>query len=326
MSYTRYLCYSVLATGLFLSLSFNNYAQPQDQDYQDQDYVVPRTEYGHPDFQGVWMTNFVTMMERPEGITDLVVPADVAAQLASRIQGGFTSGVTDLEFIWAGEMELAKVRGEYRSSIVTYPEDGKIPWTESGLQLARQLGAEINGGVDGPEQRPVEERCLASMGHPPIRTLPIKLARVIVQNKDHMVFFTEDSAGMRQIRIGNFRPSEQKRRFEGYSVGQWEGETLVVTTTHFRADFPARINIPLPILLGANTTVVERFTRISEGELNYQFTVSDSDYYREPWSGEFSLEPFGDKSYEYGCHEGNYSLPAVLRGGIVTRLDSELVQ
>jgi hypothetical protein len=38
-----------------------------------QQYSVPHTAHGHPDIQGVWKTEFLTMLERPEGIGDLVV-------------------------------------------------------------------------------------------------------------------------------------------------------------------------------------------------------------------------------------------------------------
>jgi hypothetical protein len=37
--------------------------------------------------------------------------------------------------------------------------------------------------------------------------------------------------------------------------------------------------------------------------------------YTQPWSGEFSMTRFEHPLYEYGCHEGDYSLTNALRGG-----------
>jgi hypothetical protein len=49
-------------------------------------------------------------------------------------------------------------------------------------------------------------------------------------------------------------------------------------------------------------------------ELLYQFTVIDPKVYTEPWLGEFSIYPLDGALYEHACHEGNYSLPNILRG------------
>jgi hypothetical protein len=60
--------------------------------------------------------------------------------------------------------------------------------------------------------------------------------------------------------------------------------------------------------------VTERFTRIGEGELLYQFRVDDPVHYTKPWSGEYSFKPAQGGLFEYACHEGNYSVPGILRG------------
>jgi hypothetical protein len=106
------------------------------------------------------------------------------------------------------------------------------------------------------------------------------------------------------------------RSIEGYSVGHWEGETLVVKTTRLRADVPARFGgFGRPLVLSAGTEIEERFTRVSETELVYRYTVKDDALYTRPWSGELSMGLQDTRLYEYGCHEGNYSMPNILRGG-----------
>ena len=102
---------------------------------------------------------------------------------------------------------------------------------------------------------------------------------------------------------------------EGLSVGHWEGDTLVVETTHYSDVNPERATIGRPMLISSSAVVTERFTRTSDSELNYQFSVDDPTYYTEPWRGEFSFTR-EDKNhiYEYACHEGNYSMVGALRG------------
>jgi hypothetical protein len=60
--------------------------------------------------------------------------------------------------------------------------------------------------------------------------------------------------------------------------------------------------------------VTERFTRVGENEIVYQFTVEDSATYTQPWKGEVPLRRTDDLIYEYACHEGNYALPGILAG------------
>ncbi len=66
--------------------------------------------------------------------------------------------------------------------------------------------------------------------------------------------------------------------------------------------------------MGDDTLVTERFTRISENEIVYEFTVSDDELYTQDWRGEMTLRKTEGPIYEYACHEGNYSLPNILAG------------
>lgn len=284
---------------------------------QSTSFVVPRTEFGHPDFQGVWGINFVTMMERPADITSLVVEPTLAKTIARGIQDGFREGNTDPEFLWVGDMELARVNGEFRTSVIIRPDNGRVPFSESGKALAQERTRLDEEGFDGPEQRELSERCLAGLGGPPAAVLPLLLPRAIVQTQNHVVIYLEDVAGLRLIPLNSTPPEKLARSFEGDSRGHWEGDTLVVETNHFRYDYPARALISNYLVLDDDTRVTERFTRISAEEILYQFTVEDDDLYTEPWSGEYPLSWMGRNSYIYECHEGNYSLPGILRGGQV---------
>ena len=93
----------------------------------------------------------------------------------------------------------------------------------------------------------------------------------------------------------------------GDSVGHWEGDTLVVETRHFR-DTPGFTQAT------KNLQVTERFSRIDQDTLLYNFTVEDPSTWAEPFTGEYVWPASPNRIYEYACHEGNYSFGNIMRG------------
>lgn len=276
-------------------------------------YVVPRTEYGQPDFQGVWSTRFNTMLERPPGLP-LVLGPEQAAGFAQAVAQGSQDN-TDPDIDRLGPPVLAVVKGEHRSSVIVYPENGILPYNERGLAESNYHYFKEDFDFDHPEQRPGVERCTESWGSPPMRAFMYQLFHGIVQTKDKIAIVSEENVPLRVIHMdGQSRP-DVIRNFEGHSVGHWEGDTLVVETTHYSQNYPARATVARPMLISSEAKVIERFTRVSEDELFYQYTVDDPTYYTEPWRGEFSFtrDP-ANHIYEYACHEGNYSMIGALRG------------
>lgn len=276
-------------------------------------YAVPRTEHGHPDFQGVWATAFLTLLERPPGVKMLVATPEQAEAVGAMMRKN-TPAVVDPDFQLHDIRRLAMVKGQYRTSIVVDPEDGRMPFTKAGLDLAGML-AKREQSYDHPEERPLVDRCLENLGYAPMRAVPVFLPRLIVQTRDHVAIYSEDAVGLRLIHLRGEPPPDEIRTIQGYSAGRWEQDTLVVRTTHLRADYPARNAIGRPLLLSPRTTITERLTRVSPTELFYQFTVEDDQLYTRPWKGEFSMTRHDVAVYEYGCHEGNYSLTNSLRSG-----------
>ena len=280
---------------------------------QPAQYAVPRTPHGHPDFQGVWATAFLTLLERPPGIATLVVSAEQAESVSALMLKNLPA-VIDPDVQLHDINRLAMVKGQYRTSIIVDPEDGRMPFTKAGLDLAGVM-AKREQSYNHPEERPLVDRCLENLGYAPMRAVPVFLPRMIVQTRDHVVIYSEDAVGMRLIHLGGEPPPGKIRTIQGYSAGRWEDDALVVQTTHLSADYPTRNVIGRPLLLSPRTTITERFTRVSPTELFYQFTVEDDQLYSRPWRGEFSMMRQDGAVYEYGCHEGNYSLTNSLRGG-----------
>jgi hypothetical protein len=277
-------------------------------------YSVPRTEYGHPDFQGVWMLDFLTPLERPDGVQNLILSQEQAIELASADQFQL-SEVADPDDYIIGATSLGLVQGEYRSSVIVQPEDGKIPFSNAGSALEDKITSSYYYLFDHVEQRPPAERCIGGSVNPPIRPPPFVLPFQIFQTEEHVVIYTEDASGVRIINLSDTQRPQALTSTNGNSIAKWQGDTLTINTSHFSNGNPGRENAGRTVLVGENTRVMERFTRVSESELLYQYTVEDSSYYDAPWSGEFSFHSLDAVVYEWSCHEGNYALPGILRGG-----------
>ena len=102
--------------------------------------------------------------------------------------------------------------------------------------------------------------------------------------------------------------SERPQQWKGVSQGRWEGDSLVVETTHFNGRDTFRGH-------GPNLHMVERLTRVDAVTMHYEYTVNDGDTFTRPWSALLSMKLSDDPLYEYACHEGNYSVPLILSGG-----------
>lgn len=280
-------------------------------------YEPPRTAEGHPDFGGTWAAGFMTLLERPPFLKTLVLNEDEAREAVATLRAG-TPDLIDPDFFIFDIQTVAKVRGEYRSSLLIQPADGQMPYSEKGVKLTEHAEWMDTHGYDHPEERTTFDRCLAGLGQPPIRQVPTVVPNSILQTPREIVILTEDTGSLRVIHMDGAKPPPaEMTSYEGYSAGRWEGDTLVVETTHFRADDPFRGGFGRAILVEPDSKLTERFTRVSPTEMVYQFTVEDSDLYTAPWLAEYSFRLLDTTFYEYACHEANYSMVNILQAGRV---------
>jgi protein-S-isoprenylcysteine O-methyltransferase Ste14 len=118
--------------------------------------------------------------------------------------------------------------------------------------------------MDGPERRPLWERCLSSWAsHPPMLAIGITNLHQIVQTSDAVVFFSESLHDARIFRLGGRHPPAAVDSFSGASIGHREGDTLVVETRTFKPDQ----NRAGDFLVSSHTIIVERLTLTSHDEL-----------------------------------------------------------
>ena len=285
-------------------------------------YEVARTEHDQPDFQGSWGVRFSTPLERYDGMPLVLTPEFAKGLIDASTDG--TSGNTDPDIVIFGPQQLVTVKGEFRSSVLVYPENGKLPYNERGIANS-SFNYFLGEGYEGPERRPGVERCLEGWGAPPMRGFPYQIYYGFVQTLDKIAIVGEENSPLRVIHMDGAMRPDAIRTFEGHSVGYWEGETLVVESSHYSDTIPHRATTGRPMLISSTAKVTERFTRVSETELNYQYTVNDPEFYTDEFRGEFSLirDDLGH-IYEYACHEGNYSMTGALMGARVQEAEAKM--
>ncbi|MEN8161522.1 MAG: hypothetical protein ABFS41_15745, partial [Myxococcota bacterium] len=136
----------------------------------------------------------------------------------------------------------------------------------------------------------------------------------IVQAPGFVTILVEMNHDARIIRLGAERLPGAIRPWLGDSIGRFEGETLVVSTTNFHPLQSFRASLRHRVYIASDAKVTERFTRVGESEILYEFAVNDPKHYTQMWRGEMPLRAAEGRIYEYACHEGNYSLANILAG------------
>lgn len=276
--------------------------------------AIPRTADGRPDFQGDWVTRFPpAVFQRLEGATGLVVGDEEAHALMLSIwKHDQERKVSDPGDALATVYLLPKVKGEWRTSMLTNPTDGQAPLTAHAEALRKRSDDMFEAPADGPELRDWSERCLSGTGTAPFGMYPTGNIRQIVQTRDHVMIYSDDSGDARIIGVGAEHRPAAILTFTGDSVGRWEGDVLLVETLGLRDEWPERTLLP-GLVVGAKSKVIERFSLVESDELLYQFTVEDPELYTQPWTAEYVMARQATRFFEHACHEGNYSLGNILR-------------
>ena len=260
------------------------------------------------------------------------------------------------QFFDRGTMPFA-VDGEYRTSILTDPPDGRLPplseagkkyqapfkfsdyqgprdpegawWLEAepvgnkGELLARSDGEHLI--FDHPELQSLGTRCIYNSGRiAPVMPGGYNSVNTITQTETHVVILTEWFHWARIVRLAaEGHPLEhlpaEVRSFAGDSIGWWEGDTLVVETTNFIRSTGNYQREPGAPHEGLR--LVERFRQLDSDTLFYEFTVEDPDR-TAPYTGSFPWPRINEHLYEYACHAGNYTMGNVLRGARLLEQES----
>lgn len=309
---------------------------------QESDWVAPRTAYGAPDMQGLWMNMSQTPLQRPLALgekstysLDEAIELEAQAQERDRLRAlpsdpdrepppvnDIMEFASDLNFFPVLNHKIAEFGGEYRTSLIVEPSDGRLPYKEDAVDIFDQWRKAGFGNYDGPEIRPVSERCVlagAAIPHMiPLQGLNIQ----IVQNEDYVMILTEYSNEARIIRLNSKYLEHDWDLWMGDSIGYWEDDTLVVHTR----DFHPQHSMPFYWKSSDKLEMTERFTMLSDRKIAYQYTAVDPEIYSEPVTVEIPLDrmPEGERYYESACHEGNYAMENIMRGARVQDVRTDL--
>ncbi len=285
---------------------------------------APKTAWGAPDLQGVWDFRTITPLQRPEDLGDkaflteeeavqreqAAVERDIELwnQEARRTEAGGNVGGYNNFWMDRG----TRVVGTRRTSLIIDPPNGRMPEsTEAGQARAAA------GRGSFSDQLPASytdlsnaDRCLMGFNAgPPITPGGYNQNVQIFQTPGHLVLMTEMVHTVRSVPLDGRSAVDDERlaQWSGNSRGHWEGDTLVVETTNFDTDRNWR---------GSSTgmRLVERFTRVDETTLEYEYTVDDPNTWTEPWTVNLPMTLNELPMFEYACHEGNYSMDAMLGG------------
>lgn len=199
-----------------------------------------------------------------------------------------TAGKPDLSGVWAIKTEA------YWDDIGADLKPDGVPLQPAAAALYKQRLDNL--GKDNPIAR-----CLPA-GVPTIDTIPLPFK--IYQTANSTAILYEYNMEYRQIfSDGRTAPKDPNPNWLGYSVGSWEGDTLVVETTGLKdATWLDLFGHPASDALH----VIERFHRRDTGHMDLEITMTDSKAYTRPWVIELHPELVVDAEImEWVCLEGN---------------------
>jgi hypothetical protein len=194
-----------------------------------------------------------------------------------------TDGKPDLSGVW-------RIHTNYLLNATPdlKPEDIQ-PWAAA---LYKRSGDNFRNDTDGINCLPPGPKTSTSVGS------PVK----IVQTPNLVIFLYEYQTIYRQVFTdGRGLPEDANPTWMGYSIGHWEGDTLVVTTAGF--------NDRTSLDLGGHPhsealRMTERFRRIDAGHIDLQVTFEDRKAYNRTWTLPVNLDLMPDTELiEYVCED-----------------------
>ncbi len=296
------------------------------QDADGEPWQVSRTPDGRPDLEGIWTNPTITPFERGANFSysGVRVPESAAGRVFfTEEEGAHFASLTaadreaSLGYVNRSLDAGTELLSTRQTSLVVDPPDGRVPvkpWAEADRDDNRARES------DDTRHMSVWDRCLTRGVPGSMFPAGYNNAYRFLQTPGAVVIHYEMIHDVRVIPIdGRPHIDDGVRLWMGDARGRWEGDTLVVETTHFNdrgmiasSGGAGRIKgIPVSEAL----RIVERFTRISEDELLWEVTVEDPEVYDRPWTVSMPLTRDPDYvMFEYACHEGNRDVELLLRG------------
>jgi hypothetical protein len=304
-------------------------------------FKVPKTPWGEPDLQGTYNANDLQgiQMQRAQGVgmRYRLTDEEFGQRVAQRDQNVANDNSDEFSLERAEEFEarfgtvggavsppphwLERSRSVSRvSSYVIDPPDGRIPAVTAGAQAAAQQRQQVQAArrrqlngieADWTTDRSNYDRCISTGVLNSVTPKIYNSGSRIVQGPGWLAFQNEMIHETRVIPTdGRKQVGAGVRNWMGTSVGRWEGDVLVVETRNIKPESPIN-GQPL----SDEGVLIERFTLADANTLDYRMTINDPKVYVAPWTARLPIPREDSYGYfEYGCHEGNYSMPNLLAG------------
>jgi hypothetical protein len=286
--------------GVFMLALATTAASRQSPAQTAKPWTAPRTSWGDPDFSGLWNYATMTPLERPQAFAGKAVltEAEAAAyEQQTTDRQAVTNNTAGPDWWDDGTRHLT----ERRTSLVVDPANGRVPPLTPEAQkraAARTAANRARGPADGPEDLGLNVRCIVwSTAGPPMLPGVYNNNVEFIQTRDHIVIVNEMIHDARIVPMDG-RPHGAVRSWMGDSRGRWDGQTLVVDTINFNEKAAFRGS-------GEGLHLIERFTRVSDGTIRYEFTAEDPATWTRPWTAMVPMTKIDGTMLEYACHEGN---------------------
>jgi hypothetical protein len=274
-------------------------------------WEAPRTPWGDPDLQETWSTEDLRDIsyERPEEFAGRLLLTD--EEFAARRRRA------DQERTANGFANVSKTR-TFRQTSLIVDGDGKYPQlTPEALRRFRMtdIGTYGNGPFLGPEDLNLYDRCITRGVVGSLLPVAYGNGLRIFQIPGAVIINYEMVHETRVIPLdGRPHVGPRIRMYMGDPRGHWDGNTLVVETTNFTNRTSVGRNGYGPHNSEA-LRLVERFSRASRDQIDYEVTIDDPRTWTRPFKMAFPLttQP-GYRIFPYECHEGSLTVTQVLGG------------
>ena len=308
---------------LTLTIGMSTSARGQSTAGSSKQWGPHRLADGQPDIQGMWNNeeaNF-TPLELPDGLqgrssfTRQELQALAEARAKKTIEAGDSRGSGDVGFYalyWFDWYWRKPKAGDWPALLVE-PAGGKMPaLTPRARERAAYMRDHLHDTYANIE---AGDRCVSRGVLGMMLPTAYNNGTLILQSPGYVVIHKEMIHNARIIPLDGRSHVDQKiRQWEGDPRGRWEGNTLVVESTNFRAVD----NLRSPNGRAMQTEkrrMIERFTIVDANTLKYSVTVDDPETYTAPWTIAFPYTRDNNyRQFEYACHEGNYAVPNSLSG------------
>ena len=170
------------------------------------------------------------------------------------------------------------------SGIWTAPEDKWFRDLATDVPMQPWAAALYKQRKENLQKGHPSERCL---GHGVTDYDTLGTLRRIVQTPQMIAFLFEGYNHYRQIYMdGRPLPTPTQPSYMGYSVGRWEGDTLVIDTNGLNDEGWLDMNGHPQT---ESTHITERFRRRDFGHMDVQLIVDDPKAYTKTWSSTVPL-------------------------------------